>query len=202
MEDVESSLRELPLISPVPSDAGTPAAPSPVGEGEEIASLDAEQEFQTFWDTYPADARTSPDYARKAYAKALRLGATPERILAALRREAGRAGRREMLSPTAWLKGGSWRIDVPQDAQPQRVEGNLRVIDRRFDGWEIGDHMALAKWRRARDSGTWKTLEADHNALPIEARREALWHGISGNYPRVAKFIIEHEPDGLPAEVA
>ena len=176
--------------------SGTPSAPVR-GRTENSAADD--DGFSSFWAEYPAEARSAPDYARKAYAKALQLGATPERILAALRRDMERAGNRHPLAPAAWLKGGSWRLEDGRDESPPR--GNVAPIDRRFDGWENADHMELAKWRSARECG-WRTKSADHNALGEDTRHQALWDHLTGYRPRVARFLAQHEPDGIPLEVA
>ncbi|MDE2342933.1 MAG: HNH endonuclease [Betaproteobacteria bacterium] len=173
---------------------GTPAAP--VGGESAPSGEDDGSDFQVFWTSYPPEARTAPDYARKAYAKALQLGATPERILAALRRDMERAGSRQPLAPAAWLKGGSWRIeDEPAAVAPPR--GNVAPIDPRFDGWEIDDHMALRRWRAARENH-WVTPDPRRNALHEDERRIDLWDTITSNRPKVARFLAQHDSEGVP----
>lgn len=185
-----------PFIPPAPPEpeAGMPSAP--VGERSSISEPAG---FSAFWDAYPSEARTAPDYALKAYAKALQFGATAAQIVAALARdiEIHRAAKRHLLPPAAWLKGGSWRMIAEAPAAP----ANVAPIDRRFDGWETADHMELAKWRAARECG-WRTKSADHNALDEDARHRALWDHLTGYRPRVARFLTQHEPDGVPIEVA
>ena len=143
--------------------------------------------FEKFWDDYPASARSAPDYARRAYAKALGAGATPDGVLTALRRDVERLGKREMLSPTAWLQGGSWRIVAEPETQRSVV-----VRDTRFDGWDVPERMALKRWHDGA-----RTLDAQHNALPEPQRKAAFWEAICENHPRVAAFIREIEAVGV-----
>lgn len=142
--------------------------------------------FEKFWDEYPVGARSAPDYARRAYDRALKAGATPEGILRALQRDVERLGKREMLSPTAWLQGGSWRLVAEPETKRAAV-----VRDTRFDGWSVPEHMALKRWRDG-----YRTLDAQHNALPEAERRAALWEAICENHPSVAAFIRESEGVG------
>lgn len=197
-DNVYVEVEDKPPSIPPDNASGTPAAP--VGGGSPISGGDDGDGFQAFWEAYPPEARTAPDYARRAYAKALKLGATPEGILAALRRDLERAGKRQPLAPAAWLNGGSWRmVDEPPAIAPPR--GNVAPIDQRFDGWEVGDHMALRQWRAARENH-WMTPDPRRNALSEDGRRLDLWATINGNRPRVANFLAEYEPDGVPVEVA
>ena len=186
---LEGSLRSpSPCAAP---ESGTVAAPPP---GRESASQDP---FDGFWGALPTEARTAPDFARKAYAKALTLGATPERILAALRRELGRAGGKLGLSPAGWLKGGSWRVEEAQ-AEPSRA---ARPVDC-WAGWEIADHMALGEWNSARDSGVWMTRDASRNKLSVADRRADLWESIQRRSQRAAAHIRAIDAALLPVEVA
>lgn len=187
------NVEDNPPSIPPAVDGGTPAAPV-----RERSSISDPEGFAEWWEAYPAEARTAPDYARKAYAKALQLGATPAAILAALRRDIAQPGKRPPMAPAAWLKGGSWRMDEAA-AEPPR--GNVTPIDRRFDGWEIADHMELEKWRKAR-SAAWFTSSESHNALGEDERRQALWDHLTGYRPRVARFLAQHEPDGIPQELS
>lgn len=193
---VNDDVEDIPPFIPPPSDAGTPSAPVRGGTENSASEDDG---FSSFWAEYPAEARTAPDYARKAYAKALQLGATPVRVLAALRRDMERAGSRRPLAPAAWLKGGSWRLEdeVQQPSDP----GNVAPIDPRFDGWEIADHMALRRWRSARENH-WLTPDQRRNALTEDERCLDLWETIASNRPKVARFLMQHDNDGLPEAAA
>ena len=183
----------IPPAAPAP-ETGTPSAPE--GERSSISEPDG---FSAFWDAYPDEYRDSPDEARQAYAKALKGGATPPKIMAALGRsiDQARACKRAMKVPSAWLNGGSWRMIAETPAAPE----NVAPIDRRLDGWETADHMALGQWRDARKN-SWRTLSASHNSLGEDERRQALWDHLTGYRPRVARFLAQHEPEGVPLEVA
>jgi hypothetical protein len=96
----ESSLRSLsPREALAASDKPTQ------GESDEkIHQISEVRAFAQFWEAYPAPARSAPDYARKAYRRALKRGATPELILAALRREKWRDDPRYIPKPERWLE--------------------------------------------------------------------------------------------------
>lgn len=190
---LEGSLRSP---SPREGATGTPAAPG--GESPLGAQGDDGGGFEAFWAAYPPGARTAPDYARRAYAKAIRLGATPGGILAALQRDLDRPGRRDMLPPAAWLKGGSWRPETHAEA-PKTCAVTAAPPDGRFEGWEIGDHMELRKWQKARENG-WRAL--GYAQATADERREALWDHLLSYRPLVVRFLAAHEPEGIPAEAA
>ena len=192
----DNSLRSLSSPPSIPPGDSVGTASPPVRGRPSICELEG---FDAFWAAYPPEARTAPDYARKSYAKALQLGATPESILGALRRDLERAGKRAPLAPAAWLKGGSWRLE--DDVQSPPARGNIAPIDPRFDGWEPADHMVLRQWQSARESH-WLTRDPRRNAMPEDARRLDLWSDIERNRPRVARFLAQHEPDGVPLEEA
>ncbi len=184
--DQTSSENSLRSFSPPPPDK-----PAPGGRVAKIYRLEEERAFAAFWEAYPAAARTAPDYARAAYRKALRAGATPERILAAVQRETWRDDPRYITSPANWLKGGSWRLDAPEPvpaAMPPRAAGSTP-----FTGWETVDHLAHGEWQSAEASGEWLTQDARRNALPVAERRADLWDTIQRRSPRAARYIAAQE---------
>ena len=193
--DADADKEDHPPIPPAPPapETGTPSAPV-----RERSSIPDPAGFAEWWEAYPAEARTGPDHARRHYAKALKLGATPASISAALRRDLQRSSKPLTMAPAAWLDGGSWRM---AEAPPSAPAGNVTPIDHRFDGWETADLMALGQWRDARKN-SWRTLSASHNSLGEDERRQALWDHLTGYRPRVARFLAQHEPEGVPLEVA
>lgn len=187
--DQNGSESSLCSLSPPPRGGEAQALdkPAPGGRVAKVYRLEEERAFAAFWEAYPAAARTAPDYARAAYRKALRAGAAPERILAALRREKWRDDPRYIAAPANWLKGGSWRLDTPEPVPP-RAAGSSP-----FAGWETVDHVALGEWRSAEASGEWMTRDPRRNALPVAERHEDLLETIQRRSPRAARYIAAQE---------
>lgn len=99
----------------------TPVHPTPYREtieDRDSSNLSLEGSFAEFYRQYPR--RVSKRDAEKAYAKALKRGASPADILAgAMRYAAAREGqdRRYTAHPSTWLNGNRWE-DEPEQPRP------------------------------------------------------------------------------------
>jgi hypothetical protein len=115
----ESSLRSLsPREALAASDKPTQ------GESDEkIHQISEVRAFAQFWEAYPAPARSAPDYARKAYRRELKRGAT----------RSGGMTRATSRSRNAGLRAvhGGWLLLIPHRLQRRRAR---RETTRSRDG--------------------------------------------------------------------
>jgi len=171
------------------------AAPDEPGPGERDG-------FAEFWEAYPAAARRAPDFARKAYQRALKRGATPELILAAVRRERWRDDPRYIPAPERWLDGGSWRMAAAEAEAAPAAQQQRMAVRNQYAGWDVADHMALADWDAAEASGEWRSRDARRNQLPLAQRRAELWADVQRRSPKAARLIEERGYAGLECQAA
>ncbi len=170
------------------ADPGGGDAPDPSSHADKRrAAVALEADFRAFYAAYPR--KQAPDRAKAAYLRARRAGAVHDAIMralqAAMRTDKRFLGEREFIPhPASWLNGGDWKtLELPDTPRPAQFRDP-------FDGWETADHLALARWRRERDTGTWLTRDAAYNARTTpEQRREALIAHIRETAPRVAAYL-------------
>ena len=107
--------------------------------------------FDEFWAGYPR--KVAKDAAAKAYAAAIKRGATPEALHAGAKRYAGeRAGQdpRFTKHATTWLNGGCWSDEPPPTADgPPIIDG------------VTGELVEVAKPRSHRGPKTWAKVSAE-----------------------------------------
>uniref|UniRef100_UPI002620FC1C hypothetical protein n=1 Tax=Acidocella sp. TaxID=50710 RepID=UPI002620FC1C len=191
-KEEEGSLR-----SPSPREvreAGTADEPPPGRER-------SQDPFDAFWGALPPEARTAPDYARKAHAKALGLGATPEGIIAALRRELRRSGGRLALSPAGWLKGGSWRLQEADCAGPECGAPPPRAVAAQAGGLEGMDQVHLDAFRRAA-AGGWHWPNAPVSYADADERRADCLATLERRSPKAFALVQAEMGDFLDKAAA
>lgn len=129
--EAEAEKEEEPPKPPVPGGGEVVPVPPPDPVKVEAPKPDP---FDAFWAAYPR--KVGKDDARKKFAQATKAGATPDEIMAGLKRTTfdTREGGRFIPYPATWLNQGRWKdqgIDLdaakPDDDEPVRFAGGYLV---------------------------------------------------------------------------
>ena len=117
--------------------------------------------FEKWYAEYPL--KRAPDRARKAYAAALKSGATPEQLLSALRRYvAEKEPWRRFAHPATWLNGGDWREKAPDERAKRSPEEILQSKIESAERW-MRERPNEMVWRHYDTPEVVRALLSNHS---------------------------------------
>lgn len=117
--------------------------------------------FEAWWRAYPR--KVGRDAARKAFAAALRRGATGAELLIALARQRWPAEGRFIPHPTTWLNQGRWADDPAAAAPPDRITG------RRGRGVAGAIQLMQERGDLPGEGARWPSFDIDGSAVELSA---------------------------------